>query len=95
MNDHDLLCPWRTDRNAGPAHLCAWCDVIEKARADATMVADQMLVQAQHLADESQQALAAAIRIILELRNDIANTARDLGASDDVVKRLMGTDVTP
>jgi hypothetical protein len=90
MSDHDGLCPWVVDPHRGPGDMCAWCDVIRRARADATMVADAMLVQAKILADESQEALAAAIRIIMELRNDIADTAARHGMPPDVVARFRG-----
>lgn len=90
MTSHDHLCPWVSDPNAGPRHLCAWCDVIGKARADATMVADAMITQAKNLADESSEALAAAIRIIWELRNDIADTAAAHGLPADVIDKMRG-----
>ena len=92
MSDHDVFCPWLADPNRGPVHLCAWCDVIRKARADATIVADHMLTQAKALADESQEALAAAIQIIMQLRLDVAQTARELGMDDATIARITGGD---
>lgn len=77
---HDQFCPWVDDPARGPRDRCAWCDRLTLARADATMIADQMLTEAQWLADESQQALKAAIDIILELRTDVTKIATDLGA---------------
>lgn len=79
MTDHDAFCPWVDDAKRGPRDRCAWCDRLALARADATMVADQMLAQAKALADESQEALAGAIRIVMELRADVMRTAQSFG----------------
>jgi len=43
------------------------------------MVADQMLAQAKALADESQEALAGAIKIVMELRADVMQAAKSFG----------------
>jgi hypothetical protein len=81
---HDKFCPWvdyglpARDHWRFPPDNCSWCHQLALARADATQVADQMLVQATWLADEAQQALKAAIDIILDLRNDVGRIADDL-----------------
>lgn len=78
VHPHDQFCPWVDDAARGPRDRCAWCHRLALARADATQVADQMLVQATWLADEAQQALKAAIDIILDLRSDVGRIADDL-----------------
>ena len=81
---HDQFCPFFDDGQFPRDHWrfppdnCSWCHQLALARADATQVADQMLVQATWLADEAQQALRAAIDIILDLRNDVGRIASDL-----------------
>lgn len=90
MSEHDRFCPWRQDPSRGPVHMCAWCDVIAKARADATTVADAMLVQAQHLAAESQAALEQAIGIIRQLRNDVLDEAERYGMPPELVAEIRG-----
>ena len=79
MTEHDQFCPWVDDDRRGPRDRCAWCDRLALARADATKVADQMLAQAKALADESQEALAGAIKIVMELRADVMQAAKSFG----------------